>query len=82
VLSLCSAGGTVGKGLTDAEPDGEGSTDATGAFGCFRISLCGVRVMVCASFFSTNLDECCSAETGGIGCKSDSRTVKKPNEIT
>ena len=82
MLSVCGNGGTVGTELIGKEPDGEGSTDAMGAFGCFRISLCGVRVRVCTSFFSTNFVECCSAETGGIGCNRDSKTVKKPNEIT
>ena len=52
MLSLCSDGGGVGKELTGEEPDGEGSTDATGAFCGFRISRCGLRVEVCASFFS------------------------------
>jgi hypothetical protein len=51
-LSLCSEGGGVGKELTDEEPDGEGSTDAMGAFCGFWMSRCGLRVEVCASFFS------------------------------
>ena len=52
MLSLCNDGGGVGKELTGEEPDGEGSRDATGAFWGFRISRCGLRVEVCASFFS------------------------------
>ena len=52
MLSLCSDGGGVGKELTGEEPDGEGSTDATGAFCGFRISRYGLLVKVCASFFS------------------------------
>ena len=52
MLSLCSDGGGVGKELTGEELDGEGSTDATGAFCGFRISRCGLRAEVWASFFS------------------------------
>ena len=52
MLSLCSDGGAVGKELTGDELDGEGTTDATGASCGFRISRCGVRGEVCASFFS------------------------------
>jgi len=52
VLSLCSDGGIVGKELTGEEPDGDGSTDTTGVFCFFRISRCGLRVAICASFFS------------------------------
>lgn len=52
MLSLRSGGVGVGKELTGEEPDGEGSTDATGAFCGFRISRCSLRVEVCAFFFS------------------------------
>jgi hypothetical protein len=51
-LSLCSDGGGVGEELTGEEPDGEGSRDAMGAFCGVRIIRCGLRVEVCASFFS------------------------------
>ena len=54
-LSLCSEARGVGKDLTGEEADGEGSTDATGAFCGFRISRCGLRVEVCESFFSKDL---------------------------
>ena len=52
MLSLCSDGGGVGKELTGEELDGEGSTDATGAFCGFRISRCSLRVEGCAFFLS------------------------------
>ena len=52
MLSFCSDGGGVGKELIGDELVGEGSTDATGAFCGFRISLCGMRVNVPESFFS------------------------------
>ena len=52
MLSLCSDGGGIGKELTDEEPDGEGSMDATGEFCGFRISRCSLRVETCAFFFS------------------------------
>ncbi len=52
MLSLCSDGEGDGKELTGEEPDGEGSTDATGAFCGVRISRCGLRGEVCAPFFS------------------------------
>jgi hypothetical protein len=42
----------MGTELSGEEPDGAGSTDATGVFCGFRISRCGLRVEVCASFFS------------------------------
>ena len=51
VLSLCSDGGGVGTEVTGEEPDGEGATDATGAFCGFRISRCGLRIEDCASIF-------------------------------
>lgn len=51
-VSLCSDVGEVGTELRDEELDGEGSTDAIGAFCGFRISRCGVLVNVCVSFFS------------------------------
>lgn len=52
VVSLGSDGGGVGTELTGAEPEGEGTTDATGAFCGFRISRCGFSVDVVASFLS------------------------------
>jgi hypothetical protein len=53
VLSLCcNDNGGVGTELIDEGPDGEGSTDATGAFCGFRINRCGLLVKVCASFVS------------------------------
>lgn len=52
MLSLGNDGGGVGKAVTGEEPDGDGSTDATGASCGLRISRCGLRVEVCASFFS------------------------------
>ena len=38
--------------MAGEEPDGEGSTDAMGAFRGVRISRCGLRDKVCVSFFS------------------------------
>ena len=66
MLLSSSVGGGDGKELTDEELDGEGLTDATGEFCGFRISRCGLRVEVCASFFSTG-PVSGWAETVGIG---------------
>ena len=52
VLSLGGDGGAVVKELIGKVSDGEGSTDAMGAFCGFRIRLCSLRVEVCASFLS------------------------------
>lgn len=59
MLSLCTDGrGVVDKDLRGEEPDGEGSTDATGAFCAFRISRCGLRIEVWASLFSKDFVGC------------------------
>ena len=57
-MSLCGDSGCAGTELAGEESDGEGSTDAMGAFCGFRISRCGVRVKVCASFFSKDFIGC------------------------
>ena len=75
MLSLGSDGGGVGTELIAAEPEGEGTTDATGAFCGFRINRCGLIVEVCASFFLVTVPlDCwlagpvsCWAEAKGIG---------------
>jgi hypothetical protein len=51
-MSLCGDSGCAGTELAGEESDGEGWTDAMGAFCGFRISRCGLRDKVCASFFS------------------------------
>ena len=45
----------VGMAVRGEESDGEGSTDATGAFCGLRMSRCGLRAEVCASLFSKKI---------------------------
>lgn len=98
VLSFCVACGVVGNGLTGRELDRTGSRVAMGALSGFRISRCGLRAPICASFFSRDCvgsgrgavllvswlrdPVSCWADAEEMGCNSDVMVVAKPHRIT
>jgi len=61
-MSLCGVCGCAGTELASEELDGEGSTDAMGAFRGVRISRCGLKDKFCVSFFSEDFVRCKRAE--------------------